>query len=103
MSKVVARERKAARVRSDQGVLHETGIRALRRKPVFHTPNVFPTVSVADGFEPHDLARTNVNGPAAPSRRLPNRTELQHCYVCKQKYLDRSTTSTISCVRRVRR
>ena len=55
MSKVVARERKAARVRSDQGVLHETGIRTLRRKPVFHTPNVFPTVSVADGFEPRDV------------------------------------------------
>ena len=55
MSKVVARERKAARVRSDQGVLHETGIRSLRRKPVFHTPNVFPTVSVVDGFDPRDV------------------------------------------------
>jgi hypothetical protein len=44
MSKVVARERKATRVQSDQAVLHETGIRSLRRKPVFHTPNVFPTV-----------------------------------------------------------
>ena len=55
MSKVVARERKAARVRSDQGVLHETGIRTLRRKPVFHTPNVFPTVSVVDGFDPRDV------------------------------------------------
>jgi len=55
MSKVVARERKAARVRSDQGALHETGIRSLRRKPVFHTPNVFPTVSVVDGFDPRDV------------------------------------------------
>src|SRR5688572_5048247 len=55
MSKVVARERKAARVRSDETVLHETGIRTLRRKPVFHTPNAFPAVSVADGFEPHDV------------------------------------------------
>src|SRR6187455_2190030 len=52
MSKVVTRERKAARVRSDQGVLQETGIRTLRRKPVFHTPNVFPALSVADGFDP---------------------------------------------------
>src|SRR5678816_3038855 len=55
MSKVVARERKAARVRRDQDVLHETGIRSLRRKPVFHTPNVFPTVSVADGFVAQDV------------------------------------------------
>jgi len=58
MSKVVARERKAARVRRDQGVLHETGIRSLRRKPVFHTPNVFPTVSIADGFDPRDVSRS---------------------------------------------
>ena len=55
MSKVVARERKAARVRSDQDTLHETGIRTLRRRPVFHTPNVFPTVSVGDGFDPQAL------------------------------------------------
>jgi len=105
MSKVVARERKAARVRSDQGVLHETGIRTLRRKPVFHTPNVFPTVSVADGFAPLDLHEeagtrdpglgTRISGPegsGAGSRtvepRIPNpeSRELQHCYVCKQKY-----------------
>ena len=55
MAKIVDRQRKAARVKGDQGVLHETGIRSLRRKPVFHTPNVFPTVSVADGFEPQDI------------------------------------------------
>src|SRR6185436_14042843 len=55
MSKVVARDRKAARVRSDQSVLHETGIRSLRRRPVFHTPNVFPTLAVADGFEARDV------------------------------------------------
>src|SRR5512138_2992297 len=58
MSKIAARERKASRVRSDQGLLHETGIRTLRRKPVFHTPNVFPTVSVTDGFQPRDVHDT---------------------------------------------
>src|ERR1041384_2838073 len=41
MAKVVDKQRKAARVRRDDGVLHETGIRALRRKPVFTTPNYF--------------------------------------------------------------
>jgi len=97
MSKVVARERKAARVRSDQGVLHESGIRALRRKPVFHTPNVFPTVSVVDGFDPRDVHEGSgfgirgsgfeTRGSEAESRepRVQSR-ELQHCYVCKQKY-----------------
>jgi NAD(P)-dependent dehydrogenase (short-subunit alcohol dehydrogenase family) len=80
MAKVVDRQRKAARVKSDQGVLHETGIRTLRRKPVFHTPNVFPTVSVADGFKPGDIHEAESPEPKAQSR------ELQHCYVCKQKY-----------------
>src|SRR5260370_16508147 len=41
MAKVVDKQRKAARVKRDDGVLQETGIRALRRKPVFTTPNVF--------------------------------------------------------------
>ncbi len=92
MSKVVERERKAARVRSDQGVLHETGIRTLRRKPVFHTPNVFPTVSVADGFvRPRDAetARTGpdpTRSPSPSSEPKAESRELQHCYVCKQKY-----------------
>jgi NAD(P)-dependent dehydrogenase (short-subunit alcohol dehydrogenase family) len=83
MSKVVARERKAARVRSDQGVLHETGIRTLRRKPVFHTPNVFPSVSIADGFDARDVHEHGTLESRIPS---PESRELQHCYVCKQKY-----------------
>ena len=117
MSKIVDRQRKAARVKSDQNVLHETGIRTLRRKPVFHTPNVFPTVSVADGFTPQDLhngegpvpraqsrePRAQSPEPKAPSPDLRAQSqspqpragspepkaqsrELQHCYVCKQKY-----------------
>src|SRR4030095_12334763 len=63
MAKIVDRQRKASRVKGDQGVLHETGIRSLRRKPVFHTPNVFPTVSVADGFGPQDLHGPPQRGP----------------------------------------
>jgi NAD(P)-dependent dehydrogenase (short-subunit alcohol dehydrogenase family) len=90
MSKAAARHRKAARVRGDQGVLHETGIRALRRKPVFHTPNVFPTVSVADGFTSHDIhePRTRNAEPGTPEQTTPTQGthERQHCYVCKQKY-----------------
>jgi NAD(P)-dependent dehydrogenase (short-subunit alcohol dehydrogenase family) len=83
MSKIVDRQRKAARVKGDQQVLHETGIRSLRRKPVFHTPNVFPTVSIADGFQPEDIHDAQSREPKAQS---PASKELQHCYVCKQKY-----------------
>ena len=97
MSKVVDRQRKAARVKSDQDALHETGIRSLRRKPVFHTPNVFPTVSVAGGFQPQDLHDAQSREPKAqspqshaqspePKAQSPSSKEQQHCYVCKQKY-----------------
>ena len=88
MAKIVDRQRKAARVKSDQGVLHETGIRSLRRKPVFHTPNVFPTVSVVEGFQPqdiHDERPAEAGHYDRPEPKAESR-ELQHCYVCKQKY-----------------
>ena len=60
MLKAAERERTQ---RAD-AVLHETGIRTLRRKPVFTTPNVFP---------PAEQKGTEV--PDSP-----------HCYVCKQHY-----------------
>jgi NAD(P)-dependent dehydrogenase (short-subunit alcohol dehydrogenase family) len=70
LSKITRRDRKAARVKQDEEMLAETGIRALRRRPVFHTPNVFPP----EGVEQTDAAD-------------PRETvEPQHCYVCKQKY-----------------
>src|SRR5712691_12975697 len=79
MANALAKQRKAARVKQDQGVLHETGIRALRRKPVFHTPNVFPP----EGFEPKDVHVAPTEGAGSDAQTS---TELQHCYVCKQKY-----------------
>jgi len=78
-AKIAARERKAARVKQDEGVLAESGIRALRR-PVVHTPNVFPP----EGFEPRDLPGVDDE----PERKAAPReaSELQPCYVCKRKY-----------------
>ncbi len=64
--KAEERERRAARTQRVDAALHETGIRTLRRKPVFTTPNVFPP----ERFEPRGTASD----------------EPQHCYVCKQKY-----------------
>jgi NAD(P)-dependent dehydrogenase (short-subunit alcohol dehydrogenase family) len=74
MAKIVARERRASRVKQDDGVRHETGIRSMRRRPVFHTPNVFPP----EGFEQQDVE------DEVEARRQSK--ERQHCYVCKQKY-----------------
>jgi NAD(P)-dependent dehydrogenase (short-subunit alcohol dehydrogenase family) len=61
------KEAERERVKRDGNVLHETGIRTLRRKPVFTTPNFFPPP------------------PQAEEKRAE---DLQHCYVCKQKYTE---------------
>ncbi len=66
------RRRKAERVKREDTVLDQTGIRALRRKPVYMSPNVFP---------PEDFEQREVEGDPDFRERL----EPQHCYVCKQK------------------
>jgi NAD(P)-dependent dehydrogenase (short-subunit alcohol dehydrogenase family) len=72
--KAAERERNAAQIERVDSVLQETGIRTLRRKSVFNTPNVF----APEGFEPLDL---NADEPERQKAVDP-----QHCYVCKQKY-----------------
>ena len=57
-------------IRADESLLADTGIRVLRERPVFTTPNVYPP----KGFEPADQASTRET------------LEEQHCYVCKQPY-----------------
>src|SRR5215470_18188897 len=88
MAKVVDKQRKAARVRRDDTVLHETGIRALRRKPVFTTPNFFLP---PDGPPKGGPYVRDSDGPAeaGPYESASCRaSELQHCYVCKEKYTE---------------
>jgi len=72
--KAAERRRVAERVAREEAVLHATGIRELRRRPVFTTPNVFPP----DGFVAAD------SDEGEPEQR--EAVEPQHCYVCKRKY-----------------
>ena len=72
MVKAGIRLRKAARVSRDEKTLAMTGIRKLRRQPVFNTPNVFPPA----GFTQRDVGE--------PDHR--EAVEPQNCYVCKQDY-----------------
>jgi NAD(P)-dependent dehydrogenase (short-subunit alcohol dehydrogenase family) len=65
--KAAERERRKADTQKAEAVLHRTGIRELRRKPVFTTPNVFPPKQL-------ELAGD------------PEHVEGRHCYTCKQKY-----------------
>ncbi|HEX4275980.1 MAG TPA: SDR family oxidoreductase [Bryobacteraceae bacterium] len=65
--KAAERERSAASAVRDSAILQQTGIRQLRSKPVFTTPNTF--------------------APEIPEQFEPEETEEQkHCYVCKAKY-----------------
>ncbi|WP_282266238.1 SDR family oxidoreductase [Stenotrophomonas sp. PS02298] len=79
MLKKQARERHQEKVRKSEALLEQTGIRALRRKPVFSTPNYFPPH--AAGL--HDAS----NGEGTVAAEEPvHSPELRHCYVCKQKF-----------------
>jgi NAD(P)-dependent dehydrogenase (short-subunit alcohol dehydrogenase family) len=75
-AKARRRQEKLDKRRSEQEVLTETGIRQLRARPVFTTPNVFPPTDV----EPETVDAQPGTGPF---REAP---EPQHCYVCKQHY-----------------
>jgi NAD(P)-dependent dehydrogenase (short-subunit alcohol dehydrogenase family) len=72
--KAARRRAKASKLARDESVLAETGIRVLREKPVFTSPNV---------FAPPDFEQRDVN--EAGFREV---VESQHCYVCKQRYAE---------------
>jgi NAD(P)-dependent dehydrogenase (short-subunit alcohol dehydrogenase family) len=81
MAKVVDKQRKATRVSRDDAALHETGIRTLRRKPVFTTPNYFLTQDGPAKAGPYE-------SESSDESESPRASELQHCYVCKEKYTE---------------
>jgi NAD(P)-dependent dehydrogenase (short-subunit alcohol dehydrogenase family) len=67
------RQRKVEKVQREQVVLNQTGIRELRRRPVFTTPNPLPAPSIK--------TREVENEPD-----FIDAIEPQHCYICKQHY-----------------
>ncbi|MGB3462298.1 SDR family NAD(P)-dependent oxidoreductase [Rhodanobacter lindaniclasticus] len=74
--KAAEKQRHAARIQAEDSVLEQTGIRALRRRPVFTTPNIF----APEGFVAHDIS------PDRDAAQPRESIEPRHCYVCKQKY-----------------
>jgi len=71
--KETSKQRKKQKVQRDQVVLNETGIRTLRRKPVFTTPNLPPPPEI----EPQEVE----NDP-----EFREVVEPQNCYICKKDY-----------------
>ena len=57
-TKARRKQERDASIRADEEMLADTGIRVLRERPVFTTPNVYPPKGLADdGFEPGGLER----------------------------------------------
>ena len=73
--KASARLRKAAMAQEAEEMFHSTGIRELRRKPVFTTPNYY----LPEGISEPEIDEAHVD----EARVLP---ETRHCYVCKVHY-----------------
>jgi len=75
-TKLLQQQRRLDRLRRDDETLADTGIRTLRSRPVFTTPDVF----APERFEQSDVA-DDTDGP--PFRET---LEPQHCYICKVRY-----------------
>ena len=71
--KAVQRLHRARKVERDQAVLEKSGIRSLRKKPVFTTPNVTPPVQAELGEGENPGGSGQVDEP-------------QNCYICKRDY-----------------
>jgi len=67
------RQRKLEKLQREQTILNRAGIRELRRRPVFITPNPLPA--------PRVQMDQNENQPDSGETLEP-----QHCYVCKRHY-----------------
>ncbi len=91
LTKALASKRRAARIEREETVFDDTGIRSLRRKPVFNTPN-YNTPSSAplddsEGSSGVSPAGASQDGEASQARPKPLDTgTLVHCYICKGKF-----------------
>jgi NAD(P)-dependent dehydrogenase (short-subunit alcohol dehydrogenase family) len=90
--KAIEKRRKADRASRDDRKLHATGIRTLRRQPVFTTPNVF----APPAFDPADVPTSTDDEAQDSLQDNEARAEFgrgdtvgeKHCYVCKQRYTE---------------
>jgi len=89
LSKAAVRARKVARRDAAVAALDQTGIRALRREPVYRTPLPPPEVPLDEpprGDEPGEpdaWAAAEARRDQPPVRRL---ADDRHCYVCKADF-----------------
>lgn len=77
--KEISRARKEAAARRADRVMDRAGIRELRRRPLFTTPDYLPPAA--------DATETIAADPAPPGS-APVPDEAQNCYVCKRDYVE---------------
>jgi len=89
LSKALNRNRKKAKRDAERAVLDQTGIRALRREPVFRTPLPRPDMVLDapvrddEGEDVWAAAEARRAEPATEPRVVD---EARHCYVCKADF-----------------
>ncbi|MEO7731434.1 MAG: SDR family oxidoreductase [Kofleriaceae bacterium] len=90
LGKVLARQRVAAKRDADRAVLDQTGIRALRKEPVFRTPLPRPPMALdaplRDDAEPDAWAEAEARRADEPERAAPRGATARLCYVCKTDF-----------------
>ncbi|HEY4239264.1 MAG TPA: SDR family NAD(P)-dependent oxidoreductase [Kofleriaceae bacterium] len=91
LAKAVARQHKAQRREADRELLDATGIRALRREPVFRTPLPKPADLVLDEPVRDDEGEVDEWAAAEAARDevgtdAPRVETARHCYVCKADF-----------------
>ena len=88
--KTVGRLRRGDKAKRDDELLSETGIRALRRQPVFTTPRAFAPPAFAPQDVPPGEEDERASRAAAAAAESPTGTgatvEERACYVCKTRY-----------------
>jgi NAD(P)-dependent dehydrogenase (short-subunit alcohol dehydrogenase family) len=84
--KTTAQKRRSAAIARNEQVLHETGIRELRRRPVFTTPNVYPPAGFDPGSPADSVPLDAEREPDLSGDRAT--TQARCCYTCKRRYQD---------------
>ena len=85
LTRALAKRRKAEATRRKEDALNQTGIRTLRRRPTFTTPNVYPPALPNEAVPLlNATAEAAEAAPDAPAEGV----ERQHCYGCKAPFTE---------------
>jgi NAD(P)-dependent dehydrogenase (short-subunit alcohol dehydrogenase family) len=86
LTKARARRRAQESRREEEAKLNRRGIRTLRRRPTFTTPNIYPPVE-PEALPPAREEPADGGGPATEPGPT-SRVDRQHCYVCKEAFTE---------------